>query len=116
MQTITDEVAGNSLESLKEEFFRTGYAVARGLFSPAEVKELKDIFDVIADGGPLPGFDPVSEAEANGDPLGVPGDPLGVPGDARFLSMNLWRCRACITGSHRARAARRCTRIISICS
>jgi phytanoyl-CoA hydroxylase len=69
MQTLTDEVAANSLETIKEEFSRTGYAVARGLFSPAEVKEIKEMFDVIADGGPLQGFGPVSEAEAGGDPL-----------------------------------------------
>lgn len=55
---------------MKASFQRHGYAVARGLFSPEEVAEIKDTFDDIARHGPIPGyFEPASAGEAPSDPL-----------------------------------------------
>jgi ectoine hydroxylase-related dioxygenase (phytanoyl-CoA dioxygenase family) len=58
------------LEEMKASFKQHGYAVARGLFSAAEVEEIKTNFDRIAENGPVPGyFEPLSKEESGGDPL-----------------------------------------------
>lgn len=58
------------LDEMKASFKQHGYAVARGLFSEAEVEEIKSNFDRIAANGPVPGhFEPVSKEESGGDPL-----------------------------------------------
>ena len=58
------------LEEMKASFQQHGYAVARGLFSQAEVEEIKANFARIAEKGPIPGyFEPVSKEESGGDPL-----------------------------------------------
>jgi phytanoyl-CoA hydroxylase len=58
------------LEEMKLSFRRHGYAVARGLLSAQEVTEIKQAFDRIAAGGPIPGhFDPVPPNQSGGDPL-----------------------------------------------
>jgi phytanoyl-CoA hydroxylase len=58
------------LDEMKASFKQHGYAVARGLFSDAEVEEIKSSFARIAENGPIPGhFDQVSKEEAGGDPL-----------------------------------------------
>jgi ectoine hydroxylase-related dioxygenase (phytanoyl-CoA dioxygenase family) len=55
---------------MKASFKQHGYAVARGLFSQAEVEEIKINFARIAENGPIPGFfDKVSREESGGDPL-----------------------------------------------
>jgi hypothetical protein len=55
---------------MKASFQQHGYAVARGLFSEAEVEEIKTNFDRIAENGPIPGyFEPLSKEESGGDPL-----------------------------------------------
>ena len=59
-----------NLEEMVTSFKQHGYAVARGLFSEAEVQEIKETFDNIAQGGVIPKhFEPVLEEEAQGDPL-----------------------------------------------
>jgi hypothetical protein len=51
-------------------FEEDGYLVVRGLFSPAEVRELIDTFMAMHAGGPIPGcFAPKPPEEAAGDPL-----------------------------------------------
>jgi ectoine hydroxylase-related dioxygenase (phytanoyl-CoA dioxygenase family) len=58
------------LEEMKASFQQHGYAVARGLFSAAEVEEIKATFARIAENGPIPGhFDQMSKEESGGDPL-----------------------------------------------
>lgn len=58
------------LDEMKASFQKHGYAVARGLFSEAEVEEIKSTFTRIAENGPIPShFDPVSKEESGGDPL-----------------------------------------------
>jgi hypothetical protein len=58
------------LDEMKASFQRHGYAVSRGLFSLAEVEEIKSAFTRIAQNGPIPGhFDQVSKDESGGDPL-----------------------------------------------
>lgn len=58
------------LNEMKASFAQHGYAVARGLFSEAEVEEIKSTFARIAENGPVPGhFEPVSKEESGGDPL-----------------------------------------------
>jgi phytanoyl-CoA hydroxylase len=58
------------LDEMKASFKQHGYAVARGLFSQAEVEEIKINFARIAENGPIPGFfDKVSREESGGDPL-----------------------------------------------
>jgi ectoine hydroxylase-related dioxygenase (phytanoyl-CoA dioxygenase family) len=55
---------------MAESFHRHGFALARGLFSEAEVTELRDAFDALAAGGAVPGhFEPVPPDQAGGDPL-----------------------------------------------
>jgi ectoine hydroxylase-related dioxygenase (phytanoyl-CoA dioxygenase family) len=55
---------------MKASFAQHGYAVARGLFSEAEVEEIKSTFARIAENGPVRGhFEPVSKEESGGDPL-----------------------------------------------
>ncbi|HVK05082.1 MAG TPA: phytanoyl-CoA dioxygenase family protein [Armatimonadaceae bacterium] len=44
------------LAGLKEQFDRDGYAVVRGLFSPAEVAEIRETFMAQAAGGPIEGL------------------------------------------------------------
>ena len=59
-----------NLEEMKASFKQHGYAVARGLFSEAEVEEIKNTFDRIAKSGTIEDyFYPVSKDESNGDPL-----------------------------------------------
>jgi ectoine hydroxylase-related dioxygenase (phytanoyl-CoA dioxygenase family) len=59
-----------NLEEMKASFKQHGYAVARGLFSEAEVEEIKNTFDRIAKNGTIEDyFYPVSKDESNGDPL-----------------------------------------------
>lgn len=51
-------------------FEEDGYLVIRGLFSPAEVRELIDTFMTMHAGGSIPGcFELKRDAETNGDPL-----------------------------------------------
>jgi ectoine hydroxylase-related dioxygenase (phytanoyl-CoA dioxygenase family) len=58
------------LDEMKASFKQHGYAVARGLFSQAEVEEIKINFARIAENGPIPGhFDKVPKEESGGDPL-----------------------------------------------
>lgn len=58
------------LAEMKTSFQQHGYAVARGLFSDAEVEEIKATFTRIAENGPIPGhFDQASREESGGDPL-----------------------------------------------
>ena len=58
------------LDEMKASFEQHGYAVARGLFSQAEVEEIKINFARIAENGPIPGyFDKVSREESGNDPL-----------------------------------------------
>jgi ectoine hydroxylase-related dioxygenase (phytanoyl-CoA dioxygenase family) len=58
------------LPEMKASFQQHGYAVARGLFSDAEVEEIKSTFSRIAENGPIPGhFDQLSKEESAGDPL-----------------------------------------------
>ncbi|TLS52797.1 phytanoyl-CoA dioxygenase family protein [Paenibacillus antri] len=55
---------------LKSQFTEEGYIVIRGLFTSEEVREIRETFMEIAKNGTLPGyFEPVSEEEANGEPL-----------------------------------------------
>ena len=62
--------ASVNLNEMKASFQQHGYAIARGLFSPQEVDEIKSAFSKIAEGGVIPGhFEPTPEAEADGDPL-----------------------------------------------
>ena len=62
--------ASVDLDEMKASFKQHGYAVARGLFSDAEVEEIKSTFARIAENGPIPGhFDQVSKEESGGDPL-----------------------------------------------
>jgi ectoine hydroxylase-related dioxygenase (phytanoyl-CoA dioxygenase family) len=70
MQLMTSELDPTYVDSLRREFASQGYAVAQGLFSPEEVGEIRDIFDRAAQNGPVKdSFEPVGEAEAQGDPL-----------------------------------------------
>ena len=58
------------LDEMKASFQQHGYAIARGLFSAAEVEEIKANFSRIAENGPIPGyFEPVSKEDSAGDPL-----------------------------------------------
>lgn len=58
------------LEEMKASFKQHGFAVARGLFSHAEVEEIKAAFEEIARRGAIPGFfEPVAPELADGDPL-----------------------------------------------
>jgi ectoine hydroxylase-related dioxygenase (phytanoyl-CoA dioxygenase family) len=53
-----------------EQFDRDGHLVINGFYSPDEVALLNDTFMEIHRNGPVTGyFEPVSAAEANGDPL-----------------------------------------------
>ncbi|MFM8715569.1 MAG: phytanoyl-CoA dioxygenase family protein, partial [Spartobacteria bacterium] len=62
--------ASVDLDEMKASFAQHGYAVARGLFSEAEVEEIKSTFASIAENGPVPGhFEPASKEESGGDPL-----------------------------------------------
>ncbi|HEX4139351.1 MAG TPA: phytanoyl-CoA dioxygenase family protein [Candidatus Methylacidiphilales bacterium] len=44
---MTTTLAGIDLQELKETYDREGYAVARGLFTPAEVEEIKAEFEML---------------------------------------------------------------------
>lgn len=44
MVIATDPVADQKTSPLAEQFAREGYALARGLFSPAEVEEIRELF------------------------------------------------------------------------
>ncbi len=58
------------LDEMKASFQQHGYAIARGLFSEAEVEEIKTNFTRIAENGAIPGyFEPVSKEKSVGDPL-----------------------------------------------
>ena len=62
--------ASVDLDEMKASFEQHGYAVARGLFSDAEVEEIKINFARIAENGPITGhFEQVSKEESGGDPL-----------------------------------------------
>ena len=119
------------LQELKANYERDGFAVARGLFSPEEVEEIKETFEQTAPGGVSMLFN---------DGVHDPNDPLFQYPRARasrivsttsrgaicciracttacrsFSTRNRWRRNRCIISSRPARAARRCIRTISIC-
>ncbi|MBW7460389.1 phytanoyl-CoA dioxygenase family protein, partial [Paenibacillus sepulcri] len=57
-------------EAEKKQFHEEGYLIAKGLFQPDEVAEIKETFMRIQAEGVLPGyFEPASPEEAKGDPL-----------------------------------------------
>jgi phytanoyl-CoA hydroxylase len=57
------------VQEMHTSFQRHGYAVARGLFSGEEVEEIKQAFELLAGGGPIPShFEPKPEADPS-DPL-----------------------------------------------
>lgn len=58
------------MDALKAQFQECGYAIARGLYSKEEVKELRANFDKMHERGPVAGyFEPLSPAQSGGDPL-----------------------------------------------
>lgn len=70
MQVIND-LSADSTE-LKATFEQQGYCHVRGLFNNEEVKDIKLHFEDIYAKGPVPGhFEPIPEAEADGDILKV---------------------------------------------
>ena len=51
------------------QYERDGYFVARGLFSPDEVAEIRDTFMAQAKDGPIPGLSDMHATFGPGDPL-----------------------------------------------
>jgi phytanoyl-CoA hydroxylase len=60
-------LGGIDLQELKETYDRDGFAVARGLFSPAEVAEVRETFDEL---------NRLRASEPRGDGITDPNDPL----------------------------------------
>ncbi|MDF2647172.1 MAG: phytanoyl-CoA dioxygenase family protein, partial [Paenibacillus sp.] len=57
-------------EEQKEQFHNEGYLIVKGLFRPEEVSDLQETFMRVHAEGGIPGhFEPLSEAEADGEPL-----------------------------------------------
>jgi ectoine hydroxylase-related dioxygenase (phytanoyl-CoA dioxygenase family) len=54
--TTTERAEGATLAELAETFAREGYCVARGLFTPDEITEIRDTFMAQAANGPVEGM------------------------------------------------------------
>jgi ectoine hydroxylase-related dioxygenase (phytanoyl-CoA dioxygenase family) len=65
---IQSETKAFLTEAQKEHFKQEGYLVVKGLLA-ADVEKIKDNFMKLHAGGPIQGFNPVTEEEANGDIL-----------------------------------------------
>ncbi|MGJ3243635.1 MAG: phytanoyl-CoA dioxygenase family protein [Opitutales bacterium] len=60
----------DTLQELKRSFEENGFCIARGVFSPEEVSEIKDLFEGLHEQGPIPKYyEPMSAEEAGDDIL-----------------------------------------------
>ncbi len=70
-------IANNDIDAIAKDFARDGFAVVRGLLSPAEVGHIRETFMAVNQNGPVPGLSEIRRGKVDGT-VGEysPSDPL----------------------------------------